>query len=286
MGTPCARTTPPTRRTRHGGSRGAGERDARTNRSHLSIHAYEAEAISCCFHFGPQHPSTHGVFRMDLHLDGETVVKATPYVGYLHRAVEKLCEQLTYVQLTPIVDKNDYVAPISNEQALNMAFEKLLGIEVPRRARWPPHALRRAAARASHLIWLAAQTIDLGGALGAARRSSCTASASASSSWTSSRRSRARASTTTRTRSAATATTAGRLGRAREGRHHPDRGAPPRARGAEPPQPHLHRSHEGGGPPRRRARAGARITGPILAGRASITICVATRPTMRTTSSR
>jgi NADH-quinone oxidoreductase subunit D len=103
---------------------------------------------------------------MDLHLDGETVVKATPYVGYLHRAVEKLCERLTYVQLTPIVDKNDYVAPMSNEQALNMAFEKLLGIEVPRRARWLRTLFAELQRVASHLIWLAAQTIDLGGALG------------------------------------------------------------------------------------------------------------------------
>ena len=68
--------------------------------------------------------------------DGEIVVKATPYVGYLHRAVEKLCERLTYVQQTPIVDKNDYVAPMTNEQALNMAYEKLLGVTVPRRGRW------------------------------------------------------------------------------------------------------------------------------------------------------
>jgi NADH-quinone oxidoreductase subunit D len=133
---------------------------------HLSIYAYEAEADLMLLHFGPQHPSTHGVFRMDLHLDGETVVKATPYVGYLHRAVEKLCERLTYVQLTPIVDKNDYVAPMSNEQALNMAFEKLLGIEVPRRARWLRTLFAELQRVASHLIWLAAQTIDLGGALG------------------------------------------------------------------------------------------------------------------------
>mgnify|MGYP001577388518 CR=1 FL=1 len=84
-------------------------------------------------HFGPQHPSTHGVFRMDLFLDGEIVVKVVPHCGYLHRAVEKLCERLAYVQSTPIVDKNDYVSPMTNEQALNAGFEKLLGVEVPRR---------------------------------------------------------------------------------------------------------------------------------------------------------
>ena len=62
--------------------------------------------------FGPQHPSTHGVFRVKLYLDGEVVVKAIPYLGYLHRGVEKLLEQLTFVQVTPIVDKNDYVSPM------------------------------------------------------------------------------------------------------------------------------------------------------------------------------
>ena len=103
---------------------------------HLSIDRYDPEGELMLLHFGPQHPSTHGVFRMDLYLDGEKVVKVVPHVGYLHRAVEKLCETLAYVQITPIVDKNDYVSPMTNEQALNMAFEALLKLEVPRRARW------------------------------------------------------------------------------------------------------------------------------------------------------
>ncbi len=133
---------------------------------HVSLHAYEAEGDLMLLHFGPQHPSTHGVFRMDLHLDGEVIVKATPYVGYLHRGVEKLLEKLTYVQQTPIVDKNDYVSPMTNEQALNLAFEALLGIEVPRRARYLRTLFAELQRVASHLIWLAAQSIDLGGALG------------------------------------------------------------------------------------------------------------------------
>jgi NADH-quinone oxidoreductase subunit D len=78
---------------------------------HLAIDRYDPEAELMLLHFGPQHPSTHGVFRMDLYLDGEIVVKCVPYVGYLHRSVEKLCEKLTYVQITPVVDKNDYVSP-------------------------------------------------------------------------------------------------------------------------------------------------------------------------------
>jgi NADH-quinone oxidoreductase subunit D len=103
---------------------------------------------------------------MDLYLDGERVVKATPYLGYLHRGVEKLCERLTYVQLTPIVDKNDYVAPMCNEQALNLAFERLLGVEVPRRARWMRTLLGELQRIASHLLWLGTFALDLGGALG------------------------------------------------------------------------------------------------------------------------
>src|SRR4051812_42414448 len=133
---------------------------------HLPIERYDPEADLMLLHFGPQHPSTHGVFRMVLHLDGEIIVKATPHIGYLHRAVEKLCEKLTYVQQTPIVDKNDYVAPMTNEQALNMAFEALLGVEVPRRARWLRTLFAELQRIASHLLWLGTFALDLGGALG------------------------------------------------------------------------------------------------------------------------
>lgn len=133
---------------------------------HLSIENYDPEAELMLLHFGPQHPSTHGVFRMDLYLDGEIVVKAVPHVGYLHRSVEKLCEKLTYVQITPVVDKNDYVAPMTNEQAINMAFEKMLGLEVPRRARWIRTLFAEMQRIASHLLWLGTFALDLGGALG------------------------------------------------------------------------------------------------------------------------
>ncbi|MBI5361665.1 MAG: NADH-quinone oxidoreductase subunit D [Planctomycetes bacterium] len=133
---------------------------------HVAIDRYDPEAELMLLHFGPQHPSTHGVFRMDLWLDGEIVVKAVPQVGYLHRAVEKLCERLSYSQITPIVDKNDYVAPMTNEQAVNMAFEKLLGLEVPRRARWIRTIFAELQRIASHLLWLGTFAMDLGGALG------------------------------------------------------------------------------------------------------------------------
>ena len=133
---------------------------------HLVIEQYDPEAELLLMHFGPQHPSTHGVFRMDLYLDGEIVVKAVPYCGYLHRAVEKLCEGLTYVQITPIVDKNDYVAPMTNEQALVMSFEAMLKLEVPRRARWIRTIFAELQRVASHLLWLGTFALDLGGALG------------------------------------------------------------------------------------------------------------------------
>ena len=133
---------------------------------HLSVDRYDPEGELMLLHFGPQHPSTHGVFRMDLYLDGEKVVKVVPHVGYLHRAVEKLCETLAYVQITPIVDKNDYVAQMTNEQALNMAFEAALKLEVPRRARWMRTLFAELQRIASHLLWLGTFALDLGGALG------------------------------------------------------------------------------------------------------------------------
>ncbi len=134
------------------------------HRIELAVH--EGEGDLMLVNFGPQHPSTHGVFRIKLLLDGEIVVKAVPYPGFLHRGVEKLAERLTFTQLGPIVDKNDYIAPMTNEQAIFMAFEKLLGIEVPRRARWMRTLFAELQRVASHLLWLGTFALDLGGALG------------------------------------------------------------------------------------------------------------------------
>jgi NADH-quinone oxidoreductase subunit D len=133
---------------------------------HLVIEKYDPEAELMLLHFGPQHPSTHGVFRMDLYLDGETIIKAIPHCGYLHRAVEKLCEKLAYVQITPIVDKNDYLSPMTNEQSVVMLFEQMLKLEVPRRARYLRSIFAELQRLASHLLWLGTFTLDLGGALG------------------------------------------------------------------------------------------------------------------------
>src|SRR5258705_12038027 len=84
---------------------------------------------------GPQHPSTHGVLRLILHLSGETEIKAVPVIGYLHRGVEKLSEHLTYDQLAPVYEPDDYLAPAANSNAYVLAVERLGGIAVPRPAR-------------------------------------------------------------------------------------------------------------------------------------------------------
>jgi len=111
---------------------------------------------------GPQHPSTHGVLRLILELDGETVVKLTPEIGYLHRGVEKLGENLTYHQFIPLTDREDYIASLSNNLAYCMTVEKLLGLEVPPRAMVARVLLTELQRIASHLIWLGTFGLDIG----------------------------------------------------------------------------------------------------------------------------
>jgi NADH-quinone oxidoreductase subunit D len=134
--------------------------------AYLDPEQYDPEGDLLVLNLGPQHPSTHGVFRVKLWLDGEVCIKAVPYAGYLHRGVEKLCEKLTYVQITPVVDKNDYLSAFTNELAINMAFEALNQVEPPRRSQY----LRTLGAEmqrvASHLLWLGTFGLDMGGAIG------------------------------------------------------------------------------------------------------------------------
>ncbi len=133
---------------------------------YLDIEDYDPDADLMALNMGPQHPSTHGVLRVKLYLDGEVCIKAVPYLGYLHRGVEKLCEKLTYVQLTPIIDKNDYVSPMMNELAINMTIEKLIGAEVPPRAQYIRTICAEIQRVASHLLWLGTFGLDMGGAIG------------------------------------------------------------------------------------------------------------------------
>jgi NADH-quinone oxidoreductase subunit D len=111
---------------------------------------------------GPQHPSTHGVLRVVLELDGETVVEAIPEIGYLHTGIEKSCEALTYSQAVTLTDRIDYLAPLSNNLAYCLAVEKLLGLEVPKRAQYIRVLLTELTRIASHLVWIGTHAIDLG----------------------------------------------------------------------------------------------------------------------------
>jgi NADH-quinone oxidoreductase subunit D len=111
---------------------------------------------------GPAHPSTHGVLRLMLELDGEFVLRTKPVIGYLHTGMEKTGEVLSYVQGGTNVTRMDYVSPISNELGYSMAVEKLLNIEVPDRAVWIRMMMAELNRIASHLVWMATNGMDLG----------------------------------------------------------------------------------------------------------------------------
>ena len=111
---------------------------------------------------GPQHPSTHGVLRVVLELDGERIVKATPDLGYLHRGVEKLCEGLHYMQIIPHTDRLDYVCAMANNYAYVRAVEKLLCMKVPERAEYVRTIVAEMQRIIGHLFWLGTQALDIG----------------------------------------------------------------------------------------------------------------------------
>lgn len=111
---------------------------------------------------GPQHPSTHGVLRLDLRLDGELVVKAIPDIGYLHTGMEKLFEYKKYQQGIVITDRMDYLNPLGNNLAYVMAAEKLLGIEIPERAQVIRVLMCELQRIASHMVWLGTHALDIG----------------------------------------------------------------------------------------------------------------------------
>lgn len=111
---------------------------------------------------GPHHPSTHGVLRLILELDGETVVECVPEVGFLHTGIEKNAEALTWEQAITVIDRMDYLSPLSNNLAYVLAVEKLLGVEVPARATYLRVLLMEIQRMASHLAWLGTTGLDLG----------------------------------------------------------------------------------------------------------------------------
>ena len=111
---------------------------------------------------GPQHPSTHGVLRIMMELDAETVVRAKPVIGYLHTGMEKTGEELTYVQGATNVTRMDYASPLSNELVYSIAVERLLDIEVPERAHWIRMLLVELNRMSSHLLFQATNGMDIG----------------------------------------------------------------------------------------------------------------------------
>ncbi|HYL09724.1 MAG TPA: NADH dehydrogenase (quinone) subunit D [Candidatus Acidoferrales bacterium] len=127
-----------------------------------TVQTATGEARTMVLNMGPQHPSTHGVLRIVLELDGETVVKAEPDIGYLHTGIEKSCESKTYSQAITLTDRLDYLAPLSNNLCYCLAVEKLLGLQVPKRAQTVRVLLTELTRIASHLVWLGTHAIDLG----------------------------------------------------------------------------------------------------------------------------
>src|SRR5205085_1549548 len=131
----------------------------------LDPNDYDVEVVedeTMIINMGPQHPSTHGVLRLMLELQGETVLRTKPIIGYLHTGMEKTAEDLTFLQGPTNVTRMDYAAPLFNELVFSLATEKLLDIEVPERATWIRMMMCELNRMASHLLFLATNGMDLG----------------------------------------------------------------------------------------------------------------------------
>src|SRR6266852_1038240 len=112
--------------------------------------------------FGPQHPAVHGVLRLVLELDGEVIQRADPHIGLLHRATEKLAETKTFIQSVPYMDRLDYVSMMVNEHGYVMAIEKLLGIDIPVRAKYIRVLFDEITRVLNHLMWIGSHALDVG----------------------------------------------------------------------------------------------------------------------------
>ncbi|MBV8069295.1 MAG: NADH-quinone oxidoreductase subunit D [Acidobacteriaceae bacterium] len=111
---------------------------------------------------GPQHPSTHGVLRVVLELDGETILEARPEIGFLHTGIEKECEAKKYQQVVPLTDRVDYLSNLNNNQCYALAVEALLDLEIPAFAQWQRVMLCELQRLSSHLVWLGTHALDMG----------------------------------------------------------------------------------------------------------------------------
>jgi len=121
-----------------------------------------AQDRTMILNMGPQHPSTHGVLRVILEIDGETVVRLMPDIGYLHTGIEKTCEAKFYQQVVPLTDRIDYLCPMTNNLCYVLAVEKLLGLEIPPKAQWLRVLLNELTRINSHLVWLGTHALDIG----------------------------------------------------------------------------------------------------------------------------
>ncbi len=121
-----------------------------------------AQDRTMILNMGPQHPSTHGVLRVLLEIDGETVVRLMPDIGYLHTGIEKTCEAKFYQQVVPLTDRIDYLCPMTNNLCYVLAVEKLLGLEIPPKAQWMRVLMNELTRINSHLVWLGTHALDIG----------------------------------------------------------------------------------------------------------------------------
>jgi len=127
-----------------------------------NIEALDTSPRRMTLNMGPQHPSTHGVLRLILDLDGETVTRAAADIGYLHTGIEKECEAKTYQQAVTLTDRTDYLCPLIENLCYCLAVEKLLAIEIPPRAQWTRVMLAELTRINSHLVWLGTHALDMG----------------------------------------------------------------------------------------------------------------------------
>jgi NADH-quinone oxidoreductase subunit D len=121
-----------------------------------------AQDRTMVLNMGPQHPSTHGVLRLILEIDGENVVRMMPDIGYLHTGIEKTYEAKFYAQGVVLADRMDYLSPMNNELGYSLAVEKLLGLEIPAKAQWMRVLLAELTRLNSHLVWLGTHALDIG----------------------------------------------------------------------------------------------------------------------------
>jgi NADH-quinone oxidoreductase subunit D len=127
-----------------------------------AIATEQSQDSTLVLNMGPQHPSTHGVLRLVLEIDGETVVRLMPEIGYLHTGIEKTCEAKFYQQVVPLTDRIDYLCPLTNNLTYCLAVEKLLGLEIPPKAQWMRVLMNELTRINSHLVWLGTHAMDLG----------------------------------------------------------------------------------------------------------------------------